>query len=65
MAAVRITNPAPKVLRPLPAYRSPKHPEQITAQHGDNQPETAARPHAWQYGRALCSAFHRRVPTHG
>ncbi|MEF9902106.1 hypothetical protein [Streptomyces sp. P9-A2] len=39
--------------------------EPFLAQHGDNQPETAARPHAWRYGRALRSAFHRRVPTHG
>ncbi|MET8218774.1 hypothetical protein [Streptomyces hirsutus] len=65
VAAVRITSPASGILRPLSAYRSLKHPEQITAQHGNNQLETAARPHVWQYGHALCSAFHRRVPAHG
>lgn len=65
VAAVTITSPAPKVLRPLPAHRSRKHSEQMTAQHRDNQLETAARPHTWQYRRALHSALHRRVPDHG
>ncbi|WP_141665812.1 hypothetical protein [Streptomyces prasinus] len=65
VAAVTITSPAPKVLRPLPAHRSRKHSKQMTAQHRDNQLETAAQPHTWQHRRALHSALHRRVPDHG
>ncbi|MGP3733027.1 hypothetical protein ACTWJ9_07370 [Streptomyces sp. GDS52] len=65
VAAVTITSPAFKVLRPLSAHRSRKHSKQVIAQHRDNQLETAARPHTWRYRRALCSASHRRVPAHG
>ncbi|WGD39795.1 hypothetical protein [Streptomyces cathayae] len=65
VAAVTITSPASKVLRPLSAHRSRKHSKQMTAQHRDNQLETAARPHTWRYRRAQHSALHHRVPAHG
>ncbi|MFF4822698.1 glycosyltransferase family 2 protein [Streptomyces sp. NPDC001212] len=65
IAAVGVTSLAPGILLPLPVYRYRKHPGQMTIQAGYNQLETAARAHTWQYGRALRSAFHGRVPAHG
>ncbi|OIJ91714.1 glycosyltransferase [Streptomyces colonosanans] len=65
MTAVGITSLSPGILLPLPVYRYRKHPGQMTAQHGYNQLETAAREHAWRYGRALRSAIHRQGPASG
>ncbi|MFF5537837.1 glycosyltransferase family 2 protein [Streptomyces cinerochromogenes] len=55
MTAVGITSLAPGILLPQPVYRYRKHPGQMTAQPGYDQLETAAREHAWQYGRSLRS----------
>ncbi|MFJ2739665.1 glycosyltransferase family 2 protein [Streptomyces sp. NPDC087440] len=60
MAAVGVTSLAPGVLLPLPVYRYRKHEGQMTRQSSYDQLETAAREHAWQYGRSL-----RAVLRHG
>ncbi|MER6125779.1 glycosyltransferase family 2 protein [Streptomyces sp. NPDC001795] len=61
MSAVGITSLAPGILLPLPVYRYRKHPGQMTAQPGYDQLESAAREHAWQYGRNLRSLLHREA----
>ncbi|MFI5743550.1 glycosyltransferase family 2 protein [Streptomyces anulatus] len=55
--SLAVTCLAPGILLPVPVYRYRKHPGQMTAQHGYDQLETAARTHAWQYGNALRSAL--------
>ncbi len=52
-AALGVTTLAPGILLPVPVYRYRKHPGQMTAQNGYDQLETAAREHAWAYGRSL------------
>ncbi|WP_437064752.1 glycosyltransferase family 2 protein [Streptomyces sp. enrichment culture] len=61
MAAVGVTSLASGILLPVPVYRYRKHPGQMTAQPGYDQLETAAREHAWQYGRSLRSAVRPRM----
>jgi glycosyltransferase involved in cell wall biosynthesis len=64
MTAIGITSLAPGILLPQPVYRYRKHPGQMTAQPGYDQLESAAREHAWQYGRSLRSLT-RREAVHG
>jgi hypothetical protein len=59
MAVVGVTTLAAGVLLPTPVYRYRKHPGQMTAQHGFDRLEPAAREHAWQYGRSLRSVLRR------
>ncbi|MFJ9979334.1 glycosyltransferase family 2 protein [Streptomyces cyaneofuscatus] len=54
--SLAVTCLAPGIVLPLPVYRYRKHAGQMTAQHGYDQLESAAREHAWQYGHALRSA---------
>ncbi len=60
--AVGITTLAPGILLPVPVYRYRKHPGQLTAQPGYDELESAAREHAWQYGRSLRSALRDHQP---
>ncbi|MDJ0464694.1 glycosyltransferase [Streptomyces sp. H27-C3] len=61
--AVGISNLAPGILLPTPVYRYRKHAGQLTAQPGYDLLETAAREHAWQYGRSLRSLLRDHQPT--
>ncbi|MET9556823.1 glycosyltransferase [Streptomyces sp. NPDC006645] len=65
--AVGITNLTPGILLPVTVYRYRKHPGQLTAQPGYDELESAAREHAWQYGRSLRSALrdHQSEPMLG
>ncbi|MFK0121186.1 glycosyltransferase family 2 protein [Streptomyces sp. NPDC090994] len=65
MAAIGITSLAPGILLPRPVYRYRKHPGQMTAQHGFDRLEPAAREHAWRYGRSLRAVVRRDVVTGG
>ncbi|MFE3249927.1 glycosyltransferase family 2 protein [Streptomyces sp. NPDC059209] len=60
--ALAVTCLAPGILLPVPVYRYRKHPGQLTAQPGYGQLESAAREHAWQYGRSLSSALQDHQP---
>lgn len=51
--SLAVTCLAPGVVLPVPVYRYRKHSGQMTAQRGYEQLESAAREHAWQYGRSL------------
>ncbi|MEU3299731.1 glycosyltransferase [Streptomyces sp. NPDC006678] len=64
-AAVGVTCLAPGILLRLPVYRYRKHTGQMTQAPSYDQLESAAREHAWQYGRSLRAAVHREVPLHG
>ncbi|MEU7205607.1 glycosyltransferase [Streptomyces sp. NPDC045470] len=55
-AAVGTTCLAPGILLPLPVYRYRKHAGQMTQAPSYDQLETAAREHAWHYGRSLRAA---------
>ncbi|MFE3117144.1 glycosyltransferase family 2 protein [Streptomyces niveus] len=67
MTAIGISNLAPGILLPVPVYRYRKHPGQMTTQPGYDELESAAREHAWQYGRSLRSALrnHPSQPVFG
>ncbi|MER5782648.1 glycosyltransferase [Streptomyces mobaraensis] len=53
VAAVGVTSLAPGILLPLPVYKYRKHAGQMTRQGGYDELETAARQHAWNFGRSL------------
>ncbi|WP_367435091.1 glycosyltransferase family 2 protein [Streptomyces celluloflavus] len=64
-AAVGVTSLAPGILLPQAVYRYRKYAGQMTAQHGYDQLEPAAREHAWQYGRSLRFVVCRETPARG
>ncbi|WP_446038065.1 glycosyltransferase family 2 protein [Streptomyces sp. SID1121] len=59
-AALGVTCLAPGIPLPVPVYKNRKWDGQMTARDGYDQPEAAAREHAWAYGRSL-----RAVLRHG
>ncbi len=58
LAAIGVTCLAPGILLPVPVYRYRKHPGQMTRQESYEVLESAARRHAWNYGRSLRAALH-------
>ncbi len=58
-SALGVTTLAPGILLPVPVYRYRKWAGQMTAQGGFDQLESAARNHAWQYGRNLRAVLRR------